>query len=339
MLDGKHYPEARIIYEEYLKVDPQDSKSLTNLGICYYHLSRMLAYLLVEKDSITKAGMLDRTILNLEKSASLKPDVPETFLYLGKSYNDKGESTKALQAFSTYENLMVQKNYEWKKEDADYWVSKGQALAALGDSASRVEAIASFDKAIQLDSSKTAAFSSLGATLFDQGKYAEAIPFFSKKIESDSNNAAAFLNLAFCCLKLEKYKDAVEPLKKVVQLKPDNANALDLLARVYLNLSKFSDAKDAYIKEIELNPSNCELQSNVGYCYMRLENPAAAVPYLQKAASCFPKKVDALLNLAKALELTKNNDEAYKYYLKVLEIEPKNKDAVDGRDRIDMQKF
>jgi tetratricopeptide (TPR) repeat protein len=80
MLDGKHYPEARIIYEEYLKYDPQDSKALTSLGISYYNLSKMLAYLVVEGDSLTRSDMLDRAIQNLEKSSSLKPDVPETYL-------------------------------------------------------------------------------------------------------------------------------------------------------------------------------------------------------------------------------------------------------------------
>jgi tetratricopeptide (TPR) repeat protein len=339
MLDGKHYPEARIIYEEYLKFDPQDTKALTNLGISYYFLSKILAYLVVNGDSLTRSDMLDRAIQNLEKSASLKPGVAETYFYLGKSYLDKGESQGALQAFGNYESIMNQNHYEWKKEDADFWVNKGQAFAALGDSISQQEAIAAFDTAIQLDSSKITAYSSLGATLFDQGKYAEAIPFFQKKIEADTTNASSYLNLAFSYLKLERYKEAVDPLKKVVELKPDNANALDLLARVYLNLNRFSDAKDAYIKEIQLNGSNCDLQSNVGYCYMRLENPAGAVPYFQKAVSCYPNKIDNLLNLAKALELTKNLDEAYKYYVKVLEIDPKNKEAIDGRDRIDMQKF
>jgi hypothetical protein len=32
-------------------------------------------------------------------------------------------------------------------------------------------------------------------------------------------------------------------------------------------------------------------------------------------------------------------DEAYEYYLKVLEIDPKNRNALDGRDRIDMQRY
>jgi tetratricopeptide (TPR) repeat protein len=70
-----------------------------------------------------------------------------------------------------------------------------------------------------------------------------------------------------------------------------------------------------------------------------MNNPAAAVPYAKKAVACFPRKVDYLLMLAKSLEISKNTDEAYQYYLKLLEIDPKNKDAIDGRDRIDMQKY
>jgi tetratricopeptide (TPR) repeat protein len=128
-------------------------------------------------------------------------------------------------------------------------------------------------------------------------------------------------------------------LKKVVELKPDNASAHDLLARVYLNLKKFGSAKDHYLEVIQLDPSKCEVQANVGYCFMLLNDPASAVPYYKKAVSCFPRDVNDLLSLAKALELTKNLDEAYEYYLKILQIDPKNKDANDGRDRIDMQRY
>jgi tetratricopeptide (TPR) repeat protein len=124
-----------------------------------------------------------------------------------------------------------------------------------------------------------------------------------------------------------------------VVLKPDDPDYQDLLARVYINLNRFGEAKECYLKEIQLNPAKCELQANVGYCYMRLENPAAAVEPYRKAVSCFPRNATYLLNLATALELSKNLDEAYVYYLKVLEIDPNNKDAKDGRDRIDMQRY
>jgi tetratricopeptide (TPR) repeat protein len=72
---------------------------------------------------------------------------------------------------------------------------------------------------------------------------------------------------------------------------------------------------------------------------MLLNDPAGAVPYYRRAVACFPGKVSYLLSFAKALELAKNVDEAYEYYMKVLAIEPANKDANDGRDRIDMQRF
>jgi tetratricopeptide (TPR) repeat protein len=275
----------------------------------------------------------------LEKSLNLESDESEAYLYLGEAYQDQKKFQEALATFLKYEEAMLKQDYEWTEKDADFWISKGQVLAEIGDSASLEQAIASLKRGIELDSTKNAAYSSLGKALYDQGEYEKAVPFFQKRIEGDSNNASAQLNLAFSYLKLERYRDAVEPLKKVVELKPDNASAHDLLARVYLNLERFSLAKDHYLKVIKLEPSKCDLQTNVGYCYMRLNDPAGAVPYFKKAVSCFPRDVTNLLNLAQALELSKNIDEAYEYYLKILEIDPKNKQAIDGRDRIDMQRY
>jgi tetratricopeptide (TPR) repeat protein len=340
MLDGKHYPEARIIYEEYLKFGDSDFDAYRNLGISYYSLSRMLPALAVgQGDTLTREGMAQRAAEYLEKSLALNSDDEDAYLYLGESYQDLKKYPEALAALLKYEEALVQKEYEWTQKDADFWVSKGQIQAEIGDSSSLEGAILSLSKAIELDSTKTAAYSSLGKAFYDKGDYQRAIPFFQKRIEGDPDNVTANLNLAFCYLKLEQYRNAVEPLKKVVELKPDNASAHDLLARVYLNLDQFGLAKDHYLKVLQLEPSKCEIQRNVGYCYMRLNNPVAAVPHFTKTVSCFPRNVTDLLNLAQALELSKNLDEAYEYYLKVLEIDPKNKDANDGRDRIDMQRY
>jgi len=339
MLDAKHYAEARIVYEEYLKFDQQNGKVFFNLGISYYHLSRMLPSLVVDGDTLTKSGMLNRIIQNMERAISMSVENPEKYLYLGKANLDLKESSKALQAFDQYEKILTGQNHEWTKKDADFWEGKGQAQADIGDSASLAGAIASLNKAIELDSSKTTAYSSLGKALFDQGKYQDAIPFFQKRIEADSNNISAYINLAFSYIKLEKYRDAIEPLTKVAQLKPDNAAVWDRLASVYFNLNDYVKAKDAYVEELKLDPSKCEINKNVGYCFLQMKNPAGAVSYLRKAVGCFPKDINSLLMLAQALETSKNIDEAYQYYLKVLEIDPKNQPARDGRDRIDMQKF
>ncbi len=339
MLDGKHYPEARLIYEEYLKFGEENSEALGNLGISYYYLSKMLLSLVINGDTLTREGMAQKASQYLDRSSSLNPEEPEVFLYLGKAYQDLKKYPEALNAFLNYEQILLKQNYEWTQKDANFWVRKGQVQAEIGDSASLEHAIASLTKAIELDSTKTTAYSYLGSALFEQERYEEAIPFFQKRIEADSNNVNAHLNLALSYLKLEKYRQAVGPLKKVVELKPDNASAYDLLARVNFNLEDYAKAKDAYLEELKLDPSKCQLNVNVGYCYLQTKNPKAAVPYLRKAVSCFPRNVNYLLMLAQSLETSGNIDDAYVYYLKVLEIEPKNQHAKDGRDRIEMQRY
>jgi tetratricopeptide (TPR) repeat protein len=339
MLDRKHYPEARVIYEEYVKFDQQNSKVYLNLGESYYFISKIVEFLVVNEDSLFRPELLSKSLENLEKSIALDPNVADAYLLTGKAYQDLGKFPEALKAYENYERLLPEQNYEWKKEDADFWVRKGQAQVEVGDSTLIASAIASLTKAIELDSTKINAYSYLGSALYKQKKYAEAIPFFKKKIEADPENANAYMNLALCYLQLKQYEDAVEPLKKVVELDPENAKAHDFLARVYYQLKEYQKAADEYLAEYKLDPSNCELEANAGSCLLFAKKPALAIPHLRKAASCFPRNVDYLMMLAQALETDNNVDEAYEYYLKVLEIDPKNKEAQTRIDYIDMQRY
>jgi tetratricopeptide (TPR) repeat protein len=336
MLDRKHYLEARIIYEEYLKFDQQNSKVYLNLGEAYYSLSKA-NLLVVEGDTLFKPDILSRSIENLEKSIALNSKVADAYFLLGKAYHDLGKFPEALKAYENYERLLSTQNYEWKKEDADYWVRKGQVQVEIGDSALIPTAITSLTRAIELDSTKTGAYSYLGSALYKQKKYIEAIPFFKKKIEADSNNANAYMNLALCHLQLKQFQEAREPLKKVVELDPNNSKAHDLLAGVYYQLKQYQEAAEEYLAKLKLDPNNCELEGNAGTCLLLAKLSAQAIPHLRKAVSCFPRNANYLLMLAQALETNENTDEARQYYLKVLEIDPKNKEAQDRIDYIDMK--
>jgi tetratricopeptide (TPR) repeat protein len=338
MLDRKHYPEARIMYEEYLKFNQQNSKVYSNLGEAYYYLSKISNSLVVGGDTLSQTDLLSKSVENLKKSIDLDPNVADVYLLIGKAYQDLGQFSEALEAYNNYERLLYEQNYEWKKEDADYWVRKGQAQVEIGDSALIPMAIASLTKAMELDSTKTTAYSYLGSALYKQKKYSEAITFFKKKIEVDTSNANAYMNLALSYLQLKQFLEAAQPLKKVVELDPNNLKAHDLLARVYYQLGQYQGAAQEYLAETRLDPSNCDLEENAGLCFLLAKSPAQAIPHLRKAVSCFPRKVSALMALAQALENNKEIDEAYQYYKKVLEIDPKNKEARDRIDFIDMQR-
>ncbi|MCJ7578028.1 MAG: tetratricopeptide repeat protein [candidate division Zixibacteria bacterium] len=338
MLDRRHYPEARVIYEEYLKFDQQNSRVHLNLGDTYYSLSRIVNFLpLAEGDTLFKPQILSKSVENLEKSIALDPKVADAYFLLGKAYQDLGKFPEALKAYENYERLLSEQNYEWKKEDADYWVRKGQAQVEIGDSALIPTAITSLTRAIELDSTKTGAYSYLGSALYKQKKYTEAIPFFKKKIESDTSNANAYMNLALCYLQLKQFQEAREPLKKVVELDPNNSKAHDLLAGVYYQLKQYQEAAEEYLAKLRLDPNNCELEGNAGTCLLLAKLSAQAIHHLRKAVSCFPRNANYLLMLAQALETNENTEEARQYYLKVLEIDPKNKEAQDRIDYIDMK--
>jgi tetratricopeptide (TPR) repeat protein len=337
MLDRKHYAEARVMYEEYLKYNQQNSKVYLNLGEAYYYLSKIANFLVVENDTLFPPKILSRSIENLEKSIALNSNVADAYFLLGKAYQDLGKFPDALKAYENYERLLSEQNYEWKKEDADFWVRKGQVQVEIGDSALIPMAITSLTKAIELDSTKTSAYSYLGSALYKQKKYTEAIPFFKKKIESDTNNANAYMNLALCYLQLKQFAEAREPLKKVVELDPNNSKAHDLLAGVYYQLKQYQEAAGEYLAKLKLDPNNCELEGNAGACLLLAKLSAPAIPHLRKAVSCFPRNANYLLMLAQALETNENTEEARQYYLKVLEIDPKNKEAQDRIDYIDMK--
>jgi protein O-GlcNAc transferase len=339
MLDRKHYPEARVIYEEYLKFDQQNSKVFLNLGQSYYFISKFFRVLPVEGDTLSQSDLLSRSLENLERSIALDPNVPDAYLIAGEAHQELGQFPEALNAYETYERLMGEQDYQWSERDADYWVKKGQTQVETGDSTLIPVAIASLTRAIELDSTKINAYSYLGSALYKQKKYAEAIPFFKKKIEADPENANAYMNLALCYLQLKQHEEAAEPLKRVVELDPENAKAHDFLARVYYQLKQYPSAADEYLAELKLDPSNCELEGNAGSCLLFAKMPAAAIPHLRKAVSCFPRNINYIMMLAQALETNKDIDEAYDYYLKVLEIDPKNKEAQTRIDYIDMQRY
>lgn len=351
MLDRKHYLEARIIYEEYLKFDQQNSKVYSNLGEAYYYLSKISNSLVVGGDTLSQTELLLRSVENLEKSivlglprfmtkdafAQASPLLADAYLLKGKAHQELGKFQEALRDYENYEKLLSEQNYEWKKEDADYWVRKGQAQVEIGDSALIPTAITSLTRAIELDSTKTGAYSYLGSALYKQKKYTEAIPFFKKKIESDTSNANAYMNLALCYLQLKQFQEAREPLKKVAELDPNNSKAHDLLAGVYYQLKQYQEAAEEYLAKLKLDPNNCELEGNAGTCLLLAKLSAQAIPHLRKAVSCFPRNANYLLMLAQALETNENTEEARQYYLKVLEIDPKNKEAQDRIDYIDMK--
>ena len=324
MIDRKHFTEAAVMYEEYLKFDDKNSEVFFSLGKAYFYLRQ-----------------LDKAIENLEKSKELDPQNDEVYHYLGMAYQDSKELSKALEAYNLYVELHQNENPDdWDEKDAEFWMRKGRAHLALGDSVNLALGSESLNKAVELDSTMLSAFASLSYTYYKQEKYEEAIPLFLTKIELDSANSFnPLVYLAYSYIGLEEFSKAVDPLLKALEIQPENTDVRKTLARVYFSQENYKEATEQYKLILQNAPEECEMVAAYGYSLMRMENPAEAISPLRKAVKCYPNDISYMLLLAQALELRKDLDGAYKWYMEVLKRDPRNQAASDGRDRIDMQRY
>lgn len=130
------------------------------------------------------------------------------------------------------------------------------------------EAIAAFQKAIELRPTQAAYYNSLGNVLARSGKIPEAQQAYQKSAEIDPANAAmAYQNLGIVLFQASRPKDAVEPLRKASELDPKKAQVWCLLGRALVGAMDFKQEGDkvipimqpgtveAYQKCIELDPN------------------------------------------------------------------------------------
>jgi len=323
MLDRKHYAEAKAIYEGYIAIDSMNAVVHLNLGKAYYFL----------RDT-------SKAINHLTKAKELNPQEKETYLYLGMAYQENKQNQEALACYDEYQKLREKNSGFWSTKDADFWVRKGKLYLALGDSTSLVRGQEALAKAVELDSTVTGAFASMGYTLYKQGKYKDAIPYFKQTVDlkvGDPFNP--LLYLAYCYLNIDDYAGAVEPLLKASEIQPENLEVRNRLGQVYYTLKDYPKAVEQLAIVLKNNPRDCSINAQYGHSLMLLKRYSEAISPLRKAGECYPKETSYPLLLAQALELTKNLDEAYEWYMKVLKMDPNNEQAKLGRDRIDMQRY
>lgn len=324
MIDRKHYPQAKVMYEEYLKLDDTNPDVYLSLGKALYYI-----------------GDLENTILNLEKAKKLTPEREQIYHFLGMAYQDSKNFDKALKSYDDYVILKEKENSNpWEQKDAEFWMRKGRAHLALGDSSNLEKGSLALNKAVELDSTTTEAFCSLGYTLYRQEKYTDAIHFFNKCIEFTKGDVFnPLIYLAYSYIAQGDHLKSVSPLLKAIELQPENVEVKKTLAIVYYREKDYEKAVKLYPSILKKYPDDCEPIGQYSYSLVMLQKYKEAIPYLKKSIKCYPNDIGYMLLLAQAYELNKSLDDAYRWYMKVLKIDSNNQEAKKGRDRIDMQRF
>ena len=104
----------------------------------------------------------------------------------------------------------------------------------------------------------------LGAAYSALGRYKEAIASYDRAIELKPNNAEAYNNMGSALKTIGNNVDAIASFNTAIKLKPDFVEANYNLGNVLKHLNRHEAALTSYNKAIDLRPDYAEAHYNLG---------------------------------------------------------------------------
>jgi serine/threonine protein kinase len=135
--------------------------------------------------------------------------------------------------------------------------NKAYSLSNLGH---LEEAIAWYDKALDVDPKNADAWNNKGACQLKLGQSEKAVESFRRALVCDTQNAAALRNLGSGLSALGRFSEALEALKKAATLEPSNEAVWLNIGRIAERLDRKSDALSAFKSYLEKHPHGAQAE-------------------------------------------------------------------------------
>jgi tetratricopeptide (TPR) repeat protein len=210
------------------------------------------------------------------------------------------------------------------KSNPDAWQAHDNLASALLQQGQVDQAIAHFQKSVQIWPQDVLAHNGLGVALVRGGRVDEAISEFGKAAELEPTDASARINLANLLFQKGQLDEAITQYQKVLNLEPNNAYAFGKIGSALLRKGQVDEAVAYFRKSVEIEPHNPETQNRLGDLLLRAGHGDEAIGHYQMVLNIEPGNVDAEANLGNALRLKGQLDEAIAHYQKALAIQPHN---------------
>lgn len=240
-------------------------------------------------------------------------------------YQEKAFSFVREQKYK--ESLSKEKSLRKAKE----WNQKGNELSEQGK---YKEALAFYEKAIEIKPDFFVAWWDRGFALNELGKYEEALKSYDKALEIKSDFYHAWWGRGFTLNDLKRYEEALESYDKALEIKPDYSLAWSGRGTTLEKLEKYEEALESYDKALEIEPNYFLAWANRGDVLRNLERYEEAIASYNKAIEFNPNSFWTWNARAIALKNLGRYQEALKSINKALELDPQNKLAQNNHAEI-----
>lgn len=300
-------PEAVVFFEEAIKFDKQNDVAHAKLGAIY-----------------DAKGDNAKALSHYEKAVAINPEYSTLYAPLGIAYVDAGEIAKAEDALKKSDAAAV--------DNVDSRFLRGVIMFKQNNNP---EALAAFDKTLELDGRFAEAQYYRGQTLDRMGKPTEAVAAYKTTLEIAPSFTPASFDLGVAYYNAGDYKNAEVAYKETLQNDPSNAQAHANLASTYRQMERYPEANAEY-KQAEAGVKNADLYSEWGYCLGKTNEWDKSVARLKTAEAMSPTAIDnsnvgwAYYNAGNSFTAAKNEtaakqnyDQGKVYLQKAVEKDPK----------------
>jgi Flp pilus assembly protein TadD len=269
------FTDAAALYEQELKLDPTNARTLTALGA-----------------ALEGAGQPDQARERYRSAIALATPADsggcDARFNLARLSARSSEYTEAEKEFRALLSIC--------QEDAESYSGLGAALLGAGHAD---EATHEFQRALELDAGDFTALYNLGALAADGGDAQQAIKLLEAALRAWPGSPDAHEKLAAAYAQQGRLSDALSQLRAASALAPEDA-------KVHFSLSQVLDAQgqseEAFAEQkraLQLDPQDADGWNNLGAMLARGGQTDAARSAFEHALQLQPDHAQAKANLAR----------------------------------------
>jgi protein O-mannosyl-transferase len=225
-----------------------------------------------------------------------------------------------------------QRTWVYESEDAfwtatlaknpDSWVAHNNHGNALLHKAQLDDAVAQFQKALEINPNYAHAHYNLGNAFIQKRQLDDAVAQYQKAVEINPDYPEAQSNLGLALVQKGQLDEAIARFQKAVEIRPDYPEIHYNLGNALFQKGQWDDAVAQYQKALEIHPDYPEVHNNLGNALLQKRQWDDAIAHYQKALKLNPNYLEAHYNLGNALIQNGHLDAEIRQFQEFLRLKP-----------------
>jgi tetratricopeptide (TPR) repeat protein len=223
--------------------------------------------------------------------------------------------------------------------DAVEWISrairqnpKPDLLTDLGNillrQGRKTEAVAVFDRAVQLKPDDAKLWRRLGDAMVEVDRAAEGVVCFQRALGLDPQNRSEVEKCGLLLHTLGRPEEALPYFRRCDEMQPGQAHTMFLLSRCLVDLKRFDEGLSLCLKAYNIDQSNAEICNVLGVALQGLRLHERALWFLDKAIFLRKDFTAAMNNRATSLGYFRRWEEVFSLLDRILELAPTDLQAL-----------